>query len=146
MSHTDKQTHSLSHLHHTECIFDLQARPQPLLEEDHEDAAEAEEEEAGQAEAEDQGEDGEAEKGPQEKAGGEEAEGRTETGRIFGVDYDDTVQGSAERWSPGSVNAAGKATHKWTATAGTKFTKPGDRLLAELRAGCTDFIVSVHRD
>ena len=41
-------------------VYDLQARLQPLLQEDHEDAAEAEEEEARQTEAEDQGEDGEA--------------------------------------------------------------------------------------
>ena len=41
------------------------------------------------------------------------------------------VRGSAERWSPGCVNAAGRARQKWQATAGTNFTKPGDRLLAE---------------
>ena len=69
-------------------MIDLQARLQPLLEEDHEDAAEAEEEEAGQAEAEDQGEDGEAEKGPQEEAGAR-GEARTETGMLFGVDFND---------------------------------------------------------
>ena len=32
---------------------------------------------------------------------------------------------------PGFVNASGKARQKWEATAGTKFTKPGVRLLAE---------------
>ena len=41
------------------------------------------------------------------------------------------LQGSAMRWSPGCVNAADKARQKWQAWAGTKFTKPGDRLLAE---------------
>ena len=70
-------------------MIDLQARLQPLLEEDHEDAAEAEEDEAGQAEEEDQGEDdGEAEEGPQEEAGAR-GEARTETGMLFGVDFND---------------------------------------------------------
>ena len=41
-----------------------------------------------------------------------------------------SVQGSAERWSPGCVKAAGKARQEWQAGAVTKFTKPGDRLLA----------------
>ena len=34
------------------------------------------------------------------------------------------LQGSAKRWSPGCVNAAGKARQKWQATAATIFTKP----------------------
>ena len=41
------------------------------------------------------------------------------------------IQGSSKRWSPGCVNAAGNARQKWKATAGTKITKPGDRLSAE---------------
>ena len=41
------------------------------------------------------------------------------------------VQGSAKKWSPGCMNAAGKARQKWYAKAVTKFTKPGARLLAE---------------
>ena len=41
------------------------------------------------------------------------------------------IQSSAERWLPGCVNAAGKARQKRYARAVTKFTKPGDRLLAE---------------
>ena len=41
-----------------------------------------------------------------------------------------SIQGSAKRWAPGCVNAAGKARQKWQATAATKFTKPGDSLLA----------------
>ena len=36
--------------------------------------------------------------------------------------------------------AAGKARQKWLARAGTKFTKPGDHLLAK---PCIDFDVSV---
>ena len=43
-----------------------------------------------------------------------------------------SIQGSAKRWTPGCVNAAGEARQKWQATAGTKVTKPGDRLSAEL--------------
>ena len=43
------------------------------------------------------------------------------------------LQGSAKRCSPGYVNAAGKAGQKWQATAGTKFTKTEERLLADLR-------------
>ena len=42
------------------------------------------------------------------------------------------VQGSAKRWSPGCVNAAGKARKKQKAKAVTNFTKPGDCLLTEL--------------
>ena len=42
-----------------------------------------------------------------------------------------SAQGSSERWSPVCVNAAGKARQKWYARAGTKFSKPGDHLLAE---------------
>ena len=37
----------------------------------------------------------------------------------------------AKRKSPGCVNAAGKGRQKWYATAVTKYTKPGDHLLAE---------------
>ena len=40
------------------------------------------------------------------------------------------VQSSAERWSPGCVNAAGKAWQKWWATEVTKFNKSCDLLLA----------------
>ena len=42
-----------------------------------------------------------------------------------------SMQGSAKRWAPGCVNAAGKARRKWQATAATIFTKLGDRFLAE---------------
>ena len=41
------------------------------------------------------------------------------------------IQGSAKRWSPGCENISGKLWQKWQATAATKFTKPGDRLVAE---------------
>ena len=41
------------------------------------------------------------------------------------------VQGSAKKQSPGCMNAACKARQKSWATAGTKCTKPGDRLLTE---------------
>ena len=41
------------------------------------------------------------------------------------------IQGSVKRWSPGCLNAAGKARPKREARAVTNFTKPGDRLLAE---------------
>ena len=37
------------------------------------------------------------------------------------------VRGSAERWSPGCVNVAGKARHRWSA----KFTQLGDHLFAK---------------
>ena len=42
------------------------------------------------------------------------------------------VQDSAKRWAPGCVNAAGKLRQKWLATAGTKSTKHGTHLLADL--------------
>ena len=42
----------------------------------------------------------------------------------------EVIQGSAKWWAPGCVNAAGKARQKWQARTGTKFTKPGARLLA----------------
>ena len=34
-------------------------------------------------------------------------------------------------WFPGGVNAVGKTHQKWYATTATKFTKPGDHLLAK---------------
>ena len=35
-----------------------------------------------------------------------------------------SLQGLAKMWSPGCVNAAGKARQTWKATAATEFTKP----------------------
>ena len=49
-------------------------------------------------------------------------------------DQNVATQGSAKRWTPGCVNAAGKARQKWQARAGTKFTKPGDGLSSEQAA------------
>ena len=61
------------------------------------------------------------------------------------------VQGLAKRWSPGCVNAAGKARQKWEATAANKFTKPGHSLLAEpcrelgsFGTGCPRQILVIH--
>ena len=48
------------------------------------------------------------------------------TSTMFGF-----LQCLAKRWSPGCVNAAGKARQKWYARAVTTFTKPGNCLLAE---------------
>ena len=42
-----------------------------------------------------------------------------------------TVQGSAKEWAPGYVNAADKLRQNCYATAGTKFTKPGQILIAK---------------
>ena len=39
------------------------------------------------------------------------------------------VQGTSKRPFPGCENASGKLRQKWEATAGTKFTKPGNDLL-----------------
>ena len=39
------------------------------------------------------------------------------------------IQGFTIRQFPGCKNAAGKLRQKWKATAGTKFTKPGNGLV-----------------
>ena len=51
--------------------------------------------------------------------------------RITVCNGKENIQDSAKRWSPGCVNAPGKARQNWYARARTIFTKPGDRLLAE---------------
>ena len=45
----------------------------------------------------------------------------------WGFRVESRVQESAERWTPGCVNGAGKFRQMWQARAATKFTKPGDQ-------------------
>ena len=57
--------------------------------------------------------------------------GKEGGGRPYQLVAAAAVQGSTNRRAPGCVNAAGNLRQKWQARAGTKFTKPGARLLVE---------------
>ena len=50
---------------------------------------------------------------------------------LLGIHNVKKKKGSAKRWSPGCVNAACKVRQEWQVRAVTKFTKPGDCLLAD---------------